>query len=271
MSVDAAVKRLRELSAVQPRVLLVLGSGLGALADDMDDAQSLPFRDVPGFAPSEVEGHKGRVVIGRLEGVPCIALQGRYHLYEGHSPESVALPVRVAAALGVELMVVTNAAGGLNRSYRPGDFMIIDDHINLMWRNPLMGPVQPGEQRFPDLSEPYDRALQHLAERVAVRLGLRVVRGTYLAVLGPSYETPAEIRMYQHFGGDAVGMSTVPEVLTARALGLRVLGISLISNPAAGMTGAPLTHDEVIEAGKQASAGFGRLVRSVLAELFHQE
>ena len=250
-----------------PRVLLILGSGLGALGDDFDDAMAIPFNDIPGFAPAHVVGHKGRLVSGKLQGVPCIALQGRYHLYEGHSAEAVALPVRAAAALGAKYLVVTNAAGGLNRAFRPGDLMIIDDHINFTWANPLIGPVQPGEQRFPDMSRPYDPKLIALAERIAIERKQRVVKGTYMAVLGPSYETPAEIRMYARFGADAVGMSTVPEVITANALGLRVLGISLISNLAAGLSPVPLTHDEVVEAGREASARFSGLIRGILSQL----
>jgi purine-nucleoside phosphorylase len=258
---------LRSRITHKPRVLLVLGSGLGALADQVSDAVAIPFADVPGFAPAHVIGHQGRLVAGTLEGVPVIALQGRYHMYEGHSAQAVALPVRTAAALGAEIMIVTNAAGGLNRNFRPGDLMLIDDHINMTGQNPLIGPVLPREQRFPDMSQPYDRALQEIAEHVALECKQRLVRGVYLAVLGPSYETPAEIRMYERFGADAIGMSTVPEVITARALGLRVLGISLISNVAAGMSGEPLTHDEVIEAGIQASAAFAGLVRGILAQI----
>ena len=261
------VEFLRARLKQQPRVLLVLGSGLGALADDISEPVDFAFGDIPGFAPAHVLGHKGRLVAGTLEGVPVIALQGRYHMYEGHSAQAVALPVRTAAALGVQIMVVTNAAGGLNRNFRPGDLMLIDDHINMTGHNPLIGPVQAGEQRFPDMSAPYDRELQQIAEAVALERKRRVVRGVYLAVLGPSYETPSEIRMYERLGADAIGMSTVPEVIAARALGLRVLGISLISNVAAGLTGEPVTHDEVIEAGREASSRFADLVRGILAKL----
>ena len=267
MSVGSAVDFLRPLLRQPPRVLLVLGSGLGALGDELEDNVTVAFNDIPGFAPAHVLGHKGQLVAGQLEGVSCVALQGRYHLYEGHSAAAVALPVRAAAALGVQIMIVTNAAGGINRSFVPGDLMIIDDHINFTWQNPLTGPVQAGEQRFPDLSQPYDRELMALAERVALERKQRVVRGTYMGVLGPAYETPAEIRMYERFGADAIGMSTVSEVITANALGLRVLGISLISNVAAGLSAQPLAHDEVIEAGRNASSAFAGLVRGVLREL----
>lgn len=261
------VEFLRARLPLRPRVLLVLGSGLGALADQVDESVSFAFGDVPGFAPAHVLGHKGRLVAGRLEGVPVLALQGRYHMYEGHSAQAVALPVRTAAALGAQIMIVTNAAGGLNRSFRAGDLMLIDDHINMTGHNPLIGPVQPNEQRFPDMSQPYDAELQAIAQRVALERKQKLLRGVYLGVLGPSYETPAEIRMYERFGADAIGMSTVPEVIAARALGMRVLGISLISNAAAGLTGEPLTHDEVIEAGQEASARFAGLIRGILALL----
>jgi purine-nucleoside phosphorylase len=267
VSVTRTVEFLQPKLSARPRVLLILGSGLGSLADELAHATSFSFDEIPGFAPATVAGHRGRVVAGDLEGVPCLALQGRFHLYEGHSAETIALPVRAAAALGADIMIVTNAAGGVNRTFRPGDLMIIDDHINFTWRNPLIGPVHGQEDRFPDLSQPYDPELQALAERVARERKLRVVRGTYLAVLGPSYETPAEIRMCAAFGADAIGMSTVPEVIAARALGLRVLGVSLISNPAAGLTTEPLSHEEVIDAGRQASAAFAGLIRGVVKNL----
>jgi purine-nucleoside phosphorylase len=199
--------------------------------------------------------------------VACIALQGRYHLYEGHPPEAVVFPVRTMLALGVETLIVTNAAGGIARTLAPGDLMILDDHINLMWRNPLIGPVSPGDSRFPDMAEPYDRGLQALAGRVAADLKIRTARGVYCAVLGPSYETPAEVRMCARLGADAVGMSTVPEVIAARALGLRVLGISLISNAAAGSRPEPLSHEEVVAAGEAASEHFGRQIRGILRAL----
>jgi purine-nucleoside phosphorylase len=267
VSVARTVEFLKPKLSVRPRVLLVLGSGLGPLADEVSNATCFSFDEIPGFAPATVAGHRGRLVAGKLEGVDCLALQGRYHLYEGHSAEAVALPVRAAAALGAEIMIVTNAAGGVNRTFRAGDLMVIDDHINFTFRNPLIGPVQEQEVRFPDLSQPYDLELQALTERVARERKQRIVRGTYLAVLGPSYETPAEIRMCAALGADAIGMSTVPEVITARALGLRVLGISLISNPAAGLTSTPLSHQEVIDAAQQASANFAGLIRGVLRNL----
>lgn len=249
-----------------PDVLLVLGSGLGDLADDIEDATYIPFGEVPGFPTATVVGHKGRMVVGRLEGAEVLALQGRFHLYEGHDAALAALPVRIAHALGARTMLVTNAAGGIARRLRAGDLMLIDDHINLMGRNPLIGPVLEGDERFPDMSAPYDRDLQAAAERIALDQGLKLQRGVYAGLLGPAYETPAEVRMLDRLGADAVGMSTVPEVIAARAMGMRVLGISLISNAAAGISGQPLSHDEVIEAGKGARAAFESLIRALLRE-----
>lgn len=255
---------LRERVTRRPRVMLVLGSGLGGLADELEDAVPIPFAEIPAFPPATVEGHVGRLVAGRLEGVECIALQGRYHLYEGHSPALVTLPIRIMAALGARTLIVTNAAGGINPAFRAGDLMLIDDHINFMFANPLVGPVAPGDLRFPDMTEPYDRGLQRLAEEAGLERGVQIVRGVYAAVTGPSYETPAEIRMLSRLGADAVGMSTVPEVIAARALGVNVLGISLIANLAAGIAKVPLTHEEVLAAGVEARTRFTDLVRGTL-------
>jgi purine-nucleoside phosphorylase len=248
----------------KPRVMIVLGSGLGALGDEIEHAVRIPFGEIPGFPQAAVAGHKGMFVAGRLAGVDVVAMQGRFHLYEGHDAALAALPIRAMAGLGADTLIVSNAAGALNRAFPPGMLMIIDDHINMMFRNPLIGPVLNGETRFPDMSHPYDVELQQLAERVALENRIPITRGVYLAVLGPSYETPAEIRMFQKLGGDAVGMSTIPEVIAARALGVRVLGISLITNPAAGSTGVPLSHQEVIDAGIEASGRFTTLVKGII-------
>jgi purine-nucleoside phosphorylase len=262
-AVGAVAARIR----VRPAVGLVLGSGLGPLADQVEDAERLAFADIPGFAPPTVEGHRGLVVAGLLEGVPVLVLQGRYHLYEGHAADDVALPVRLMAALGVRTLIVTNAAGGIRPSLKPGDLLLIEDHINLMGRNPLVGPVGPGESRFPDMTQAYDAELLRLAGDVAAEQGIAVARGVYCALLGPSYETPAEIRMLGRLGADVVGMSTVPEVLVARAAGVRVLGISLVTNAAAGLSPGLLSHDDVVETGRHAAADFARLVRGVLRRL----
>ncbi|HEX6693679.1 MAG TPA: purine-nucleoside phosphorylase [Longimicrobiales bacterium] len=262
-----AVAHVRALTAAQPYVALILGSGLGSLADHVEDAVRIPFGDVPGFAPVTVAGHAGALVIGTLEGVPCIALQGRYHMYEGHDPEHVVFPMRLAAELGAKYLIVTNAAGGINRDFRAGDLMLIQDHINLTGRNPLIGPVAAGETRFPDMTDPYDAELRSTAAAVARELDVALVSGVYCALSGPSYETRAEIRMLASLGADAVGMSTVPEVIVARARGIRVLGISLISNLAAGISPTTLSHAEVLEAGQAAAGRFTRLVRGTIRRI----
>jgi len=266
LDVAGVAAQLRPLVG-RPRVGLILGSGLGALAAEFRAATTVPYESIPGLPAAGVAGHAGALVAGTLEGVPCVALQGRPHLYEGHAAAVVAFPVRLLLELGADTLIVTNAAGGINPRFRPGDLMLIADHINLLWRNPLIGPVQAAEQRFPDMSAPYDAALQELTERIAREERIRLRRGVYLATLGPSYETPAEIGMFRRMGADAVGMSTVPEVLVARARGARVLGISLITNPAAGLSTTPLDHQEVLSAGEAARVDFSRLIRRLLRAL----
>lgn len=264
---NAAVETVRTRAARTPDVALILGSGLGALADEVTEPTVIPFAEIPGFPQAAVTGHAGRLVIGMLEGVSCAILQGRFHMYEGHDAATVALPARMLFALGAGTLIVTNAAGGINRAFSAGDLMLIDDHINLMARNPLIGPVLEGETRFPDMSHAYDPRLRGVAERVAAEQGITLVRGVYAAVLGPSYETPAEIRMLERLGADAIGMSTVPEVIAARARDIPVLGISLITNAAAGLTENPLSHDEVVAAGAEARGRFSALVRGILHHL----
>ena len=253
--------RLLARTSIRPRVMLILGSGLGALADTLEDATRIPFAEIPEFPPATVQGHAGAVVIGRLDGVECVALQGRFHLYEGHDAALAALPVRVMAAMGAKALLVTNAAGGIHPDFAAGQLMLIDDHINLTGRNPLIGPVVEGDVRFPDMTEPYDAELKKAALAVAKEVKVRLTRGVYCALLGPTYETAAEVRMLAKLGADAVGMSTVHEVIVARASGIRVLGISLISNVAAGLSPEPLHHDEVVAAGREAQPRFERLVR----------
>lgn len=266
--IEGAVGTLRERGLVGadrpgPELLLVLGSGLGGLADSIEDARRIPLAELPGFPAVGVSGHAGALIFGRLSGREVLVQSGRYHYYEGHPDSVVAAPVRLAAALGVTGALLTNAAGGIGRNLAAGRPMIIDDHLNLLWRNPLRGLGREGEARFADMSEPYDRELQAVAERVAMEQGLAVCRGTYAAVLGPSYETPAEIRMLARMGADAVGMSTVPEVLVARAIGLRVLAISLITNLAAGISGEPLDHGEVVTVGAEAASALQAWVTEI--------
>jgi len=251
----------------QPRVGLILGSGLAALAAGTDsDAVRVPYTDCPALPAPTVAGHEGVLVAGTMAGVPCVMMQGRYHLYEGHDATTVALPARALIRAGIETLIVTNAAGGLNRTFHAGDLMVIEDQINLQGANPLIGRVLPGETRFPDMSAPYDPRLIQLAESVARRERIRLQRGVYCGLLGPSYETFAEIRMLQRMGADAVGMSTVAEVLAARSTGTPVLGMSVITNLAAGITAEPLHHEDVIAAGVAAAGRMTALIRGVLAE-----
>ncbi len=257
----------RRLGPLHPRVAIVLGSGLGQLADEVRDAIRIPYADIPGFPQPGVVGHKGELVAGTLENVPVVVQSGRFHLYEGHGPEVAALPVRVFSRLGVATLIVTNAAGGIRATFRPGTLMLIADHVNLMFKNPLTGPVLEGEQRFPDMSDPYDPALRALAREVARERKIPLEEGVYVGLLGPSYETPAEIRMLQRLGVDAVGMSTVPEVIVARARGVRCVGFSTITNPAAGLSAEPLSHEDVLRVGQEVGDSLGRLVKGLVGRL----
>ena len=250
-----------------PTAAIVLGSGLGGLAGEIEAVARSPYREIPGFPESTVAGHAGELIVGRLCDTPVVALAGRFHAYEGHDVRLTAFPARVAHALGAGTLIVSNAAGGVNRLFQPGDLMLIRDHINLMFRNPLIGAVEAGDLRFPDMSGPYDSELASLARRVAAEQGVRLREGVYAALLGPAYETPAEVRMLEVLGADAVGMSTVPEVIVARAIGMRVLGISCITNLACGLSLAPITHAEVLETTARAATRFSALVRGVAAHL----
>jgi purine-nucleoside phosphorylase len=263
-AVEVIAKRLGKL---KPQVAIVLGSGLAGVADAVRDPVRILYKDIPGFPEPGAPGHKGELVAGTLENVPVLVQSGRFHLYEGHAPALAALPTRAFASLGVKTLVVTNAAGGIRRSFRPPTLMLIADHINLMFRNPLVGPVEDGEERFPDMSDPYDPALRTLARQVAKDERIPLEEGVYAALLGPSFESPAEIRMLERIGADAVGMSTVPEVIAARARGLRCLGFSSITNVAAGLSAQKLSHAEVLEAGKQVAGQLERLIRGVLKRL----
>lgn len=248
-----------------PGVAIILGSGLGPFADKLGRSRVINASDIPGYPASTVVAHKGRWIAGEANGTPLIAIQGRVHAYEGYTPQEVAFPVHLLATLGVKVLIVTNAAGAINRYFEAGEFMVIADQINFTFMNPLIGPNNRAlGPRFPDMIRAYDPELTQIALRAATELGYRAHSGVYFGVSGPSYETAAEIRMAQTLGADAVGMSTIPEVITAAYRGLRVLGISLISNKATGIAHQKLSHDEVTLAGKQATHAFERLIEEIL-------
>ncbi len=255
-----------------PALGLILGSGLGAYADCFEDRIVIPFRELPHFPTSTVAGHSGNLILGKAEGVPAVALQGRIHLYEGYTIEQVSYPARVLACLGIRTLIVTNAAGGINLDFRPGDLMLITDHINLMGANPLVGPnIDQLGPRFPDMSEAYDGALREIAREVALQRNINLREGVYVGLCGPSYETPAEIRMCRMLGADAVGMSTVPEVIVAGHTGVRVLGISCITNMAAGILPRKLTHQEVIDTTERVKDKFLSLVQGIIPRIAEGE
>lgn len=246
---------------------LILGSGLGELADEIEDPIVIPYTEIPSFPVSTVAGHAGQLVFGTLGGKKVLALQGRFHYYEGYTMNEVTFPVRVMRFLGTESIIVTNAAGGVNKDFTPGDLMLITDHINSFGTNPLIGPNdEEFGVRFPDLTEAYDKEYQEVAKEVAIELDLSLKEGVYYGMTGPTYETPAEIRMIQTVGGDAVGMSTVPEVIVARHAGMRVVGISCISNLAAGM-GEKLNHEDVIEVTTKIRSSFKQLIVNLLQKI----
>jgi purine-nucleoside phosphorylase len=252
---------------VTPEIGIVLGSGLGGLANDIEDQQRIPFGDIPGFPAATVAGHAGALVSGKLGGRNVVALAGRFHMYEGHSAQLAAFPVRVMHALGAGIYFASNAAGGINRDLAAGDLMIIDDHLNLTGVSPLTGPVEEGDERFPDMSAPYDAELRKLLGNAARKAGVDVKAGVYACLSGPSFETRAEVRMLERLGADAVGMSTVPEVIVARAIGMRAAGMSCIANAASGVTDAPVLHTDVLEVTAKAALGFQALVREFVSAL----
>jgi purine-nucleoside phosphorylase len=264
---EAADAIRRRLDRRTPEVAVVLGSGLGPLAGRLADPIRIRYADIPHFPGTSVVGHEGELVIGTLGGRMVLAQSGRFHLYEGHAAELAALPVRVFARLGIGTLILTNAAGGVRRTFSRGALMMIADHVNFAFRNPLIGAVLPGEERFPDMSDPYDDGLRALAREVARARGIRLEEGVYLQLLGPSYETPSEVRMAERLGADAVGMSTAVEVIAARALGMRCLGFSTITNPAAGITGERLEHAEVMEVARRVAGDLERLVEGVVGGL----
>jgi purine-nucleoside phosphorylase len=266
--IAAAAGTIRDrLGRRQPRVAVVLGSGLGFLSQRVEDAVRIPFGAIPGFPPTTVIGHGAELVAGALAGKEVLLQSGRFHLYEGHDAATTAFPVRVFANLGIDTLILTNAAGGIRRTFSSGTVMLIADHINLTFRNPLIGPVLPGEERFPDMSEPYDRKLRSLAREVSRRKRIALDEGVYIQLLGPSYETPAEIRMVDRLGADVVGMSTAVEVIAARARGVRCLGFSVVTNLAAGISPTKLNHAEVMETANRVRNELAGLVEGVIERL----
>ncbi|AJY77228.1 purine-nucleoside phosphorylase [Paenibacillus beijingensis] len=266
--IQEAAQFIASRTGDKPEVGLIMGSGLGMLGDYIEGAVTIPYEEIPHFPISTVEGHAGELMIGKLAGRSVVLMRGRFHMYEGYGPELTSFPVRVMKALGVAKLLVTNAAGGINTEYEAGDLMLISDHINLTGRNPLVGPNDNElGVRFPDMSEAYSRRLRAIARSTAEDQGFTLREGVYLAVIGPSFETPAEIRMMRIMGADAVGMSTVPEVIAARHSGLEVIGISCITNMAAGILDQPLSHTEVIETTERVKTLFINYVNALIPQL----
>ncbi len=263
-----SIDYIRRNSKLRPRVGLTLGSGLSNFIKSVSVEASISYGDIPHFAPSTVDGHPGNLILGRVEETPVVIMQGRIHFYEGHPMERVVYPTRVMAQLGIEKLILTNAAGGLDPQMHPGDFMLIRDHINLMGTNPLIGPnIAELGLRFPDMSEAYDREMLERLQSILSRRGVRHTTGIYCGVSGPTYETPAEVRFLQNVGGQAVGMSTVPETIAAKHMGLRVCGISCITNLAAGLSNQKITHEEVKEIGRQVEQNFAEFLVEFIADL----
>lgn len=255
-----AASALRRAASLRPKLAIVLGSGFHAAAKQAALAATVPYTKLSGFLAPSVPGHVGQALIGHLGGTEIIILQGRAHYYEGHSMAAITLPIRVLAEYGIESILLTNAAGGINRKYQPGEFMAFKDHLNFMGDNPLRGPAQPGLERFMDLTQTYDPSLTKTLHSAARKTKTKFHTGVYCAVSGPNYETPAEVRAYGKLGADAVGMSTVPEAIVARQCGLRVAALSCITNAAAGLTADALTHEEVLSTGATASQSAGKLL-----------
>lgn len=266
--ISEAAKYILDKSQYKPEMALILGSGLGAIGDQIEDAEFYPYNEIPHFPISTVEGHAGRLVIGKLEGKVVVAMQGRFHYYEGYKMEEVTFPVRVMKLLGVETLIVTNAAGAVNTEYKPGDLMLINDHLNLSGNNPLIGKnLEEFGVRFPDMSDPYNKELRGKVKEIAKSLNIDLKEGVYACMSGPTYETPAEIRMVRTLGADAVGMSTVPEVIVAVHSGMKVVGVSCATNMAAGILDQPLNHEEVMETSAIAREKFIKLMRNIIKEI----
>jgi purine-nucleoside phosphorylase len=265
---EHAARIIRSRTTETPRIAIVLGSGLGAFADDFEDAVGIPYEDITGFSRSTAEGHAGRLVIGKIDQVPLMAMQGRVHFYEGYSLEQVTFPIRVFKLLGIKTLILTNASGGVNVQFTQGALMIISDHLNLLGDNPLRGPNDARfGPRFPDMTAVYSPELQEIVIEEAKLLNVEVRRGIYAALGGPSYETPAEIHLMRNLGADAVGMSTVPEAIVARQMDIEVLGISCITNMAAGISDEPINHDDVMATGDRVRTTFTQLLRKVVGRI----
>lgn len=264
----SASEIIKKRLSIRPKIALILGSGLGDYAETLENAQRISYADLPGFATSTIKGHAGQFVVGTRHGIEIIAMQGRVHAYEGLPIEKVVLPLRVMWHLGATTLIVTNAAGGINKAFSPGDLMLITDHLNMTGINPLVGPNDERfGPRFPDMSEAYSKKLRSIAEKAAHSLQIQIQKGVYVGNLGPNYETPAEVKMAEILGGDAVGMSTVPEVIVAKHLKMNVLGVSCISNMAAGLQNTPLTHTEVQEVTNRVRATFISLLDQIISML----
>jgi len=265
---EEVARRVRETLKVDAPVTgLVLGSGLSGLARRIEAQRFVRYSDIPGFATPTVPGHLGQLISGTLAGRPVLALCGRFHVYEGYSAAEATFPIRVLHALGADTLLLSNAAGGIRRTMKPGDLMIIRDHLNLTWMNPLIGPVVPGDERFPDMSDPWDPKLRALLAESANAVDVPVTEGVYCGLTGPSYETPAEVRMLEILGAEAVGMSTVHEVIVARAIGMRVAGMSCITNLAAGLSDQMVSHEDVLEVTKRAGAEFEKVAIEFVSRL----
>lgn len=266
--INESAKYILERTKFEPEIGLILGSGLGAIADQIENAEFYPYDEIPNFPVSTVQGHAGRLVIGELEGKKVIAMQGRFHYYEGYHMNEVTFPVRVMKLLGIKKLIVTNAAGAVNTEYTPGDLMLIKDHLNLSGDNPLIGKnLESFGTRFPDMSDPYNKELRAKAKEIASKVNIKLQEGVYACMSGPTYETPAEVRMVRILGGDAVGMSTAPEVIVANHSGIKVIGISCMTNMAAGILDQPLNHQEVMETSEIAREKFIKLMKNIIKEI----
>jgi purine-nucleoside phosphorylase len=268
VTIDAAVRRIRGETDLEPRVGIVLGSGLGALADQVESRVEMPYSEIPGWPASTAIGHAGMLVLGAMDGVPVALMRGRAHLYEGVGADGVVYGIRVLGRLGIRSLVVTNAAGGINPEFRPGQLVLISDHVNLQGTSPLVGANDESlGPRFPDLSDAYDPELRTRAREAAASLGIELGEGVYAAWLGPQFETPAEIRFMRAVGGDLAGMSTVQEVIAARHMGIRCLGISVVTNMAAGVLPEKIDHEAVLEVGARAAGSLTALLRELVPTL----